>query len=389
MARVIFVTGSLFHGGAERHAVALMNGLAARGHQCHAVYIKNRSDLLDRVRLRDGGTARCLDATRYLDLRAVADFAAHISRVRPSAVVAANTYALMYSWLALRLSRARVPLVVTYHSNRLLGAKERLQMMLYRLFFWTADCSVFVCNAQRRYWRRRGVFSRRNEVIHNGVDTEEFCDKWSPEVRRALRRELGFADADYVIGMSALLRPEKNHAQLVDAVALLREMGVPARALMIGDGNMREAIEARARALDVAEHVVITGLQHDVRPYIAACDAMALCSFTEAFSLSAIEAMALSRPVVHSEVGGAAEMIVPGQNGFLFPVGDTKAFVDKLVLLSDRAVSGRMGREARATVEALFSEKAMVDRYEQVLLELCGTAATVHPDHPGRVNATR
>jgi glycosyltransferase involved in cell wall biosynthesis len=389
MARVIFVTGSLFHGGAERHAVALMNGLAERGHQCHAVYIKNKRDLLDRVRLRDGGTTRCLDATRYLDMRAVADFAAHISGVRPSAIVAANTYALMYSSLALRLSRARVPLMVTYHSNRLLGAKEQLQMMLYRLFFWTADCSVFVCDAQKRYWKRRGVFSRRNEVIHNGVDTEEFFDKWAPEERRALRRDLGFADADYVIGMSALLRPEKNHAQLVDAVAMLRQMGVPARALMVGDGEVREAIEARARANGVARDVVITGLRRDVRPYIAACDAMVLCSFTEAFSLSAIEAMALSRPVVHSDVGGAAEMIVPGRNGFLFPVGDTKAFVDKLAVLSDRAVSGRMGREARATVEALFSEKTMVDRYEQVLLELCGTAATVHPDHPGRVNATR
>jgi len=388
MARVIFVTGWLFHGGAERHAVALMNGLAERGHQCHAVYIKNRIDLLDRIRLRDGGTARCLDATRYLDMRAVADFAAHISRVRPSAIVAANAHALMYSWLALRLSRVRVPLVVTYHSNRLLGVKERLQMMLYRLFFWTVDCSVFVCNSQRRYWRRRGVLSRRNEVIYNGVDTEEFFDKWSPEERRALRSELGFSDSDYVIGISALLRPEKNHAQLVDAVALLREMGVPARALMIGGGNMREAIEARARALDVAGHVVITGLQQDVRPYIAACDAMALCSFTEAFSLSAIEAMALSRPVVHSDVGGAAEMIVPGRNGFLFPVGDTAAFVDKLAILSDPAVSRRMGQEARASVASLFSEKTMVDRYEQLLVQLCGPAAAVHPDHSGRVNAT-
>jgi glycosyltransferase involved in cell wall biosynthesis len=98
---------------------------------------------------------------------------------------------------------------------------------------------------------------------------------------------------------------------------------------------------------------------------------MALCSFTETFSLAAIEAMALGRPVVHSDVGGAAEMIVPGRNGFLFPVGDTKAFADKLAILADRAVSTRMGHDARATVEALFSERTMVDRYERMLLEVC------------------
>lgn len=383
MARLIFVTGSLSPGGAERHALGLMNRLSERGHQCHAVYVKQDGTLS--VPLRGGGTLRSLSAARYLDLRAVADFAAQLSRVQPSAIVAANPYALMYSWLALRLARLRAPLVVTYHSNRLLGVKERLQMMLYRLFFRNADCSVFVCHRQRRYWERRGVFSRRNEVIYNGVDTEAFRDKWSCEHRQALRQVLGFSDADYVIGLSALLRPEKNPVQLVEAVAALRKRGIPARALVIGDGPMRAAIEARASALGVAEDVVITGLQRDVRPYVAACDVMVLCSLTETFSLAAIEAMALSRPVVHSDVGGAAEMIASGRTGFLFPTGDTKAFVEKLAILADRKVSQRMGREARATVETLFSEKTMVDRYERTLEEVC---KAVHPEHADRINAT-
>jgi len=373
MARAIFVTASLTHGGAERHSIAVMNRLAERGHECHAVYIKNVHTQLDRIRLRNGGTVRCLNATRYFDGRALADFAAYISRVRPAAIVAANPYALMYSSLALGLSRLRVRLVVTYHSTRLLGAKEQLQMMLYRLFFWTTDCSVFVCERQRRYWLRRGVFSRRNEVIYNGVDTEQFCDGGDPRERAILRRVLGFSDADYVIGIPALLRREKNHLQLVEAIATLRNRGIPARALMIGDGEMRGAVEARARELNVENDVVITGLQQDVRPYIAACDAMVLCSFTEAFSVAAIEAMALRRPLVHSDVGGAAEMIVPGCNGFLFPVGDTKALVEKLAILADRTVSTRMGKNARDVVERRFSERTMVDRYERLLLDLCRT----------------
>ena len=373
MARAIFVTASLTHGGAERHSIAVMNRLAERGHECHAVYIKNVHTQFDRIRLRNGGTVQCLNATRYFDGRALADFAAYISRVRPAAIVAANPYALMYSSLALGLSRLRVRLVVTYHSTRLLGAKEQLQMMLYRLFFWMTDCSVFVCERQRRYWLRRGVFSRRNEVIYNGVDTEQFCDGGDPRERAILRRVLGFSDADYVIGVPALLRREKNHLQLVEAIATLRNRGIPARALMIGDGEMRGAVEARARELNVENDVVITGLQQDVRPYIAACDAMVLCSFTEAFSVAAIEAMALRRPLVHSDVGGAAEMIVPGCNGFLFPVGDTKALVEKLAILADRTVSTSMGKNARDVVERRFSERTMVDRYERLLLDLCRT----------------
>ena len=162
--------------------------------------------------------------------------------------------------------------------------------------------------------------------------------------------------------------------QLVDAVAKLRKMGIPVRALVIGDGVTRPAIEARALSLDLEGDVVITGFQQDVRPYVAACDAVVQCSdAVETFSLAVLEAMALGKPVVHSDIGGAAEMIRPGENGFLFPVGDTEALVDRLARLSRRADRERMGRKAREMVEARFSERAMVDRYERMLLDLCQT----------------
>ena len=105
-------------------------------------------------------------------------------------------------------------------------------------------------------WLVRGVFGRRNEVIYNGVDLEH----WQPVDATALRRALGFAPSDYVIGLSAVLRPEKNPAQLIDAVARLRAIGLPARALYIGDGPERARVEARARALGVADRFVISGL---------------------------------------------------------------------------------------------------------------------------------
>jgi len=80
--------------------------------------------------------------------------------------------------------------------------------------------------------------------------------------------------------------------------------------------------------------------------------------------------MAMGKPFVHSDVGGAAEMIRPGENGFLFPVGDTGALVDRLARLANQMERERMGSNARARVKALFSEKTMVDRYEKMLLEI-------------------
>jgi len=249
------------------------------------------------------------------------------------------------------------------------STKEWLQMLYYRPLFWSAERLVFVCEAQRRYWNVRGLRSRRDEVIHNGIDLEHWRPRRSAE-RAMMRRVLAFEDGDFVVGMSAVLRREKNHVQLVDAIARLRARGVAARALLIGDGPMRARIEACARRAGLSGEVLITGLQEDVRPLLAACDAVVLCSLSETFSLAALEAMALGLPVAHSQVGGAAEMIRSGHNGQLFPAGDTAALTEHLAAMAAPGACGRMGAAARETVAARFSECNMVDRYESMLVEL-------------------
>ena len=365
--RLALVTGSLVHGGAERQAITLANRLAERGHDCHVIYVKNDPSQLGRLHLPLDATVRCLHARRYFDVGAVSHLHALLASLAPHALLATNPYALMYATLA----NPGVPRVVTLHSTYIRMLKEQLQMAVYRPFFWSAACAVFVCERQRSHWLRRGLFGRQNRVIYNGVDVEH----WKPVYATALRRLLGFDEGDYIIGLSAVLRPEKNPAQLVRAIAELIRRGLPARALFIGDGPERGAVLAMARKLRVADRVVISGLQEDVRPFLSVCDVVALTSFTEAFSLAAVEAMALARPVVHPEVGGAAEMIHSGQDGWLFPVGDTATLVDRLAVLADPVVRARMGENARATVVQRFSERVMVEAYEQLLIEICATGS--------------
>ena len=365
--KILFVTGSLVHGGAERHTITLSNKLAERGHECHFAYVKDDSSQLGR--LRGATSVQCLYAQRYLDLGALRTLAGIVARVQPDVVVAVNQYALVYASLARRWADSTAALAITFHSTFIQGLKEQLKFLYLRPLFWAADCLVFVCEAQRKHWAARAVIARANTVINNGVDLEHWRPT-RPEESVRLRRVLGIQDGDYAIGMCAVLRPEKNHLQLVEALAALRRRGIPARALLIGDGPMRGEIEARARVEGVAGDLVITGFQQDVRPFIAACDALAITSTTEALSLAAIEAMALERPVVHSEVGGAAELIQPGRQGFLFPVGDTGALIERLGALADRDARRRMGARARETVEARFAERAMVERYETLFMQL-------------------
>jgi glycosyltransferase involved in cell wall biosynthesis len=365
--KLAFVTGSLVHGGAERQTITLANRLAERGHECRLLYVKNDPSQLGR--LSGAVPAQCLHARRYLDLRAVTKLAGLLAELRPAVIVAANPYAMFYAALARRRARLPAPLAVTFHTTMPASAKEWLQLAYYRPFFWGAERLVFVCEAQRRYWNARRLSSRGDEVIYNGVDVEHWRPRPAAE-RATLRRVLGLDEDDFVVGMCAVLRPEKNPVQLVEAVARLRARGIPARALLIGDGPERGRVEAAARAMGAGPAPTVTGYQQDVRPLLGACDAVALCSRSEAFSLAALEAMALARPVVHPAVGGGPELIRPGEEGFLFPAGDTAALVERLAALSDPAARRRMGEAARAAVEARFSERAMVERYERTFLEL-------------------
>jgi glycosyltransferase involved in cell wall biosynthesis len=233
-----------------------------------------------------------------------------------------------------------------------------------------ADCAIFICDRQRRYWRRRGLLARQNVVIYDGVDTDKFSDTTTREHRAATRRVFGFAEPDFVIGAIGDLRKDKNQIQLIAAVERLRRAGIPARALLIGDGAQRTAIEERASERGVTRDIGVTGFVHDVRPFVAACDVLAVCDLTDAMSLGALEAMALCKPVVHSNLGGAGEMIHSGYNGFLFRANDTTALVEHLAHLTNPDDRRSIGEHARGVVERRFSEQTMIESYEGLLLGL-------------------
>jgi glycosyltransferase involved in cell wall biosynthesis len=176
--------------------------------------------------------------------------------------------------------------------------------------------------------------------------------------------------ADYVVGLCAYMRPEKAHGDLLEAVLNARRAGVEVKCLLIGDGPQRQAIEAKIAGLGLGRDVVITGLVADVRLALAACDVLVFTSRSETFSIAALEAMAMGKPVVMTDVGGASEQIVEGENGYLYPSGDTAALAGHLVRLAEPARRVQLGRHACRTVAEKFSLAVMVGAYEHLFVRL-------------------
>jgi glycosyltransferase involved in cell wall biosynthesis len=357
-------------GGAERHMVTLARLLGERFNVV-LVHIKQRRVLLDDDVRASLQRVEALEVPRGFSLRGIRQLAQVIDECGADVVLCANPFPLAYAQAARIWARRRYRVVEIYHTTVLRSWSGRLNMLFYRPLFWLAHQLVFVCETQRRHWAARGVWARRVTTIHNGVDTERFRPDAATDAAHAVRRRYGFADDDLVVGLCAVFRPEKAHLDLLEAVARLKREGLRWRVLLIGDGKMRPTVERAIERLELGDQVRITGLLADVRPEISACDAVALVSTAiETFSIAALEAMAMGKPMVMSDIGGAREQVADGSNGFLFPPGDVEALAACLRKASDRTLLRRMGQRARARVEGEYSEPAMRARYTRLIDDL-------------------
>lgn len=363
---LVVVLNALTIGGAERHTLSLVQGLR-HDFDITVVSLKALAPGQAALPVGEGVRSVCVDVRRRFDAAAAARFAAVLDEVAADVLVCVNTYPLLYGHWARARSRVSPRLVSILHTTVLWTWRGRAEMAFYWPLFRRCDDLVFLCDAQRRYWMARGVRARRNALIYNGVDTRRFDADTLGDAPARVRAEHGWSAEDRVLGLCAVLRVEKAHDLLLDAVARLAARGQHWKVLLIGDGPLRGAIEAQVRRLGLQDQVRITGLLSDVRPAVAACDVMTLVSVSETFSMAALEALALGRPMVMSAVGGAAEQVTDGVEGRLFPAGDAEALADALAGCWDREVTTRMGAAAREKVLARFSHTAMLDEYRHLL----------------------
>jgi glycosyltransferase involved in cell wall biosynthesis len=373
---LLFIVNSLEVGGAEKQVVTLLNHLDSSHFRLHLAYLKPRDRLLPQLDTGKLDTLTCCNVTRGVEPRAIRQLADLVRAHRIDAVICTNMYSMLYGYLACSRIRPGPKLVTVFHTTLLRTYKEKAQMLLYRHLFRRSDLLIYVSENQRDRWRDWGLRAAADAVVQNGIDVDYFSTARTPR-HEHFRASLGLTEADYVIGLCSGLRPEKAHGDLLHAIARLRDRGIAAKALLIGDGPERQRIESLSLELGLSEHVVITGLQEDVRPYIACCDVMTLVSHTETFSLAALESMALGKPLVMSDIGGASEQVVHGQTGLLFEPHDIAALTEQLTTLESAALRARMGAAAERRVRELYSLRTMTSGFTaQVSRLLDGASLT-------------
>jgi glycosyltransferase involved in cell wall biosynthesis len=371
--RLLFLCPDMHRGGAERQWATLIPALARRGAEVRLVCMYEEGPLFGEVR-EAGVSAECLGLRGPNDVRGLRRALAE-AHGRPDAVITRTVSPQVVGQAIAR--RAGAAHVFNEHTpltadGELLAMPPR-RRLLTRLVAPQVHRVIEVSERQRAPLERLGYKRERIVTVPNGV----FASDVSTSVdRAAMRASLGLDDGDFAVLCVANLRAEKGVEAFVEAV---RRAGSDAaggalgqsrrlRGLIAGDGPERERLQRLVAGVDGVD---LLGSRGDVPELIAASDAVALLSDAEALPMSILEAMALGRPVIASDVGGAGEAVVDGETGIVVPPGDTAAAAAALAkLAADPAAAQAMGERGRARQRERFDGDAMVDGYWRALEEV-------------------
>ncbi len=232
---------------------------------------------------------------------------------------------------------------------------------------------IAIADAQKKYLvDEEGVPEKQITVIPNGIPLDAAGEQERADLRRSVRQELGVADETPVVGVTAVLRPEKNHEMLLEAMAQVRSSVPDAELWIVGDGPRREFLEETA-AGHAGSAVRFLGRRADARRVMAGFDVAVLSSHprVETQPLALLEAMDAGLPVVATQVGALHEMVEDGASGLLVPPGDSQSMAAALItLLRDPERRTRYGARGRRIVHDRFSVETMVDSTAELILSL-------------------
>jgi len=207
------------------------------------------------------------------------------------------------------------------------------------------------------------------DVIHNFVDSERF--KPRSESSRCNRKCLAPNGEKLMIHVSNF-RAVKNIPDVIKTFALVRKV-LPCRLLMVGEGPELPAARTLVERLGITDHVMFMGRQQSVEDILACADVFILPSAYESFGLSALEAMSCGLPVLATEIGGLAEVVTPGVDGWLCAVGDCECMAARAAqLLTDDPRREAMGLAARQKAVAKFSPDRIITQYENLYRRVLG-----------------
>ncbi len=391
--KILRIIARLNVGGPARHVVWLSEGLKADGYETLLVtgVVPPGEDDMSYVAAASGVQPFTLtQMSREISVKDVVTIwklFRLMRRERPEIVHTHTAKAgtvgrlagIMYRRLSPEARRCRF--VHTYHGHVFHSYygrfKTRVFLAIERfLARFGSDRIIVISEQQRREINEVFRVGRREQfaVIPLGIDLGVYAS-WR-ERRPRVRAELKLSDDDVLIGIVGRVTEIKNHRMFLEAAALLKKrIDLHVRFVVIGDGNLKHDLEAKAKMLGLESDVLFPGTRNDPEDFYPALDIVALTSLNEGTPLTLIEAMANARPVVATSVGGVIDLLgaptsAPDEQAPVYQIcqrgvsvasGDAEGFAHGLMrLIADPGLRDELGRAGLEFVTRNYAKERLV-----------------------------
>lgn len=354
-------------GGGERHVADLMRGLPEAGFEVELLAPPGGD--INALAASLGITSHAADIGG-MSLSGLKAARSAIARSNPEIVHAHGSRAAFYARVADPRARQRVVYTVHgIHTDRAGSSVRRAVFTaIERALVGRTRQFICVCRSDMARGGTVGILEpARASVVHNGVPRPD------PVTAGDFRAELGL-DLDVPLVLSVgRYSPQKDHATLLRAWAIVHERMPEAMLALIGSGPLEAEVRALADSLGLGQSVRFCATRPDLRHAYSDADLLALSSLWEGLPYVVLEALGSGTPVVGTHVDGVPEAVTHGTTGLLVPPSDPAAFADALVeLLGDRDRARAMGEAGRTDVAERFGLETMIRGIATVYRDVLG-----------------
>ncbi|MCB9857607.1 MAG: glycosyltransferase [Phycisphaerales bacterium] len=365
--RVAFVANRLEPGGAERMLVSMIPRLRKFDVEPVVYCLKDAGPLsaecaAEKIVVREELLRFKTDAAVLMRLRKL------IREDGIDALVVSQSGGDRMFWTTIAGRLTRTPVIVWSHWFPRAG--ERHIEFSNRLLLREVDRYIALGASHAEALARiEHVPAGRITVIPNAIDTTRFATLTD---RTAGRQRLGLANDDFAVGIIANLRSEKRHDVFIDAARKLARSHPDMRFLIIGDGPQASAVRKLVHDSGLSDRTLqMLGPRNDVPEILAALDACCLCSDTECFSVTMLEAAAAGCPFIGPLVGAMGEFLKHGETGLAIRPSDAPSLADAInALHADSALGDRLAKNARAALSSRFELDRTAEAFAAAVREV-------------------
>jgi glycosyltransferase involved in cell wall biosynthesis len=376
MKNILYVFDNLEFGGGERVFAQLINRLSDKRYKIMVACFQTGA-FIEKIE-GSGAQIQPVDMRNRFNFGVILQLSNLIKKERVDIVHSQGARADFFARMAAKLAGA--PIVISTVPMPVEGfdvhpMKKFIYIVLNRFSERFVDRFIVVSEALKKVMIERHKIDPQKVVkIYNGIEVDEYHIDDDEEVmygKLSLREELGLKNEIPVIGAIGRLVWQKGFEYFIEAIPEVLKEFKGARFLLVGEGELKDELKVKSKKLKFEDKIFFVGFRNDIKEILQSIDVLVMPSLLEGLPMILLEAMAMEKPIVATEIEGIKEVLDNGKTGSLVPPKDSKVLAGAIIkMITHKENALNMGLAARKVVTERFGVDVMVEKHKEVYEEL-------------------